>query len=202
MIEQGSAAWMAARIGRVTASRIADVIAKTKTGYSASRQNYMAELAIERLTGVKAEGYTNDAMKWGVEHEADARSMYEFMSGNSVEQCGFIDHETLTSGASPDGLVGDDGLLEIKCPNSATHIEYLLSGEVPSRYKPQMTWQMICAKRKWCDFVSFDPRMPGNLQYFCKRYEFDSGYAAELVSEVAAFLKDLDALVEKLRALQ
>lgn len=202
MITQGSPEWFAQRCGKVTASRIADVIAKTKTGYSASRQNYMAELAIERLTGVKAEGYTNDAMKWGVEHEADARSMYEFMSGNSVEQCGFIDHETLTSGASPDGLVGDDGLLEIKCPNSATHIEYLLSGEVPSKYKPQMTWQMICAKRKWCDFVSFDPRMPGNLQYFCKRYEFDSGYAAEIVSEVTAFLKDLDALVEKLRALQ
>lgn len=202
MIEQGSPEWFAQRCGKVTASRIADVIAKTKTGYSASRQNYMSELAIERLTGVKAEGYTSDAMKWGVEHEADARSMYEFMSGNTAEQCGFIDHETLTSGSSPDGLIGDDGLIEIKCPNSATHIEYLLSGEVPNKYKPQMTWQMICTKRVWCDFVSFDPRMPGNLQYFCKRYEIDTGYANEIFSEVKSFLTDLDVLVEKLRAIQ
>lgn len=199
---QGSAEWKAVRLGRVTASRVADVIAKTKSGYSASRANYQAELICERLTGNAADGFTNAAMQWGTEKEPDARAAYEFIAGVSVEQVGFIHHPTIDmSGASPDGLVGANGSLEIKCPSSATHIETLLSGTVAGKYLTQMQWQMACdPAREWCDFVSFDPRLPAEMQIFIKRIERDAAVIADLEKEVRAFLAELGAKIEVLTA--
>ena len=166
-MEQQTQEWFEARLGKVTASRVADVIAKTKTGYSASRDNYMAQLICERLTGQKGESFTNAAMEHGTQTEPLARSAYENARNLLVKEVGFINHPRIEmSGASPDGLVGEDGLVEIKCPNTATHIETLLSGKVPTKYITQMQWQMLCCQRKWCDFVSFDNRLPEHLQLF------------------------------------
>jgi len=201
-IEQGTPEWFAARLGKATGSRIADIIAKTKTGYSTSRANYAAQLVCERLTGKVAESFTNAAMQWGTETEPLARAAYEVKTGEMVDQVGFVDHPSIeNSGASPDGLVGLFGMLEIKCPNTATHIETLLSQQVPTKYITQMQWQMACAGRQWCDFVSFDPRMPENLQLFIKRVEYDPPYVAMLEKEVIQFLMDVEANVNQLRKL-
>jgi len=201
-IEQKSPEWFAIRCGKATGSRIADIVAKTKTGYGASRANYAAQLVAERLTGKPAESFSNAAMQWGTDTEPMAREAYEMSRGGYVEEVGFLIHPSIPmTGASPDGLIGEDGMLEIKCPNTATHIEYLLGKVVPNKYKPQMTWQMLCAGRKWCDFVSFDPRMPERHQLFCVRYEFDHPYAAELETEVEKFLDEVAETVAKLEAL-
>jgi len=201
-IIQGSEEWLAIRVGKVTASRVADVIARTKTGWGASRVNYMAELIAERLTGEPAEKFTNAAMKWGTENEPDARIAYEFRTDSEVVQVGFIPHPTISmTGASPDGLVGDDGLVEIKCPNTATHIDTLISQTVPGKYVTQMLWQMACTGRQWCDFVSFDPRMPEHMRLFVKRVPRDDARIAELERDVADFLAELDGKVAELTAL-
>ncbi|CAN7305118.1 YqaJ viral recombinase family protein [Phenylobacterium sp. LjRoot164] len=202
-IIQGTPEWLAARVGKVTASRVADVTARTKTGWGASRANYMAELVAERLTGAHAERFTNAAMQWGTDKEPDARAAYVFMRDLDVIEVGFVAHPTIEqSGASPDGLVGADGLVEIKCPNTATHIETLLSQSVPEKYVTQMQWQMACTGRAWCDFVSFDPRMPeGRLRMFVQRVERDDSLIATLEGDVASFLAELDAKVASLRAL-
>ena len=202
-IIQGTDAWFEARLGRVTASRVADVIAKTKSGYSASRDNYMAQLICERLTGQKGESFTNAAMQWGTETEPLARSAYEAYADVMVEEVGFVQHPKIDmAGASPDGLVGLFGMLEIKCPNTATHIDTLLTQTVPTKYITQMQWQMRCCERQWCDFVSFDPRLPQELQLFVKRVEFDASYVAMLEEEVNLFLKELDSKVNKLTNLK
>ncbi len=202
MIEQGTPEWHAQRLGKATASRIADIIAKTKTGPSAMRANYLAELVAERLTGVAAEKYTNGAMEWGTEKEAEARSVYEACIGIAVQSAGFVDHPQIAmSGASPDGYVGDDGLVEVKCPNTATHIDTLLGKTVPGKYVTQMQWQMACTGRKWCDFVSYDPRMPEALRLFVKRVERDDALIAELEAEVMKFLWEVAAKVAALEAL-
>lgn len=196
---QGTQEWKQMRAGKVTASRIADIIAKTKSGYSTSRANYMTELVIERF-GVISEGYTNAAMQHGTETEPLARIEYENRNLVSVEQADFIPHHSIAmAGMSPDGLVGDDGLIEIKCPNSTTHFEYLLAGVVPEKYKAQMSWQMACSGRKWCDFISYDPRCPEGLQYFEIRYERDDDYIAMLESEVKQFLLEVDAKYKQLK---
>lgn len=201
-MEQRSDEWFAARCGKATGSRIADIVAKTKSGYSASRANYMAQLVVERMTGKVAESFSNAAMDWGTEQEPYARAAYEAHSGVLVDEVGMVDHPTVEmSGASPDGLVGDDGLVEIKCPTTATHIETLMEKAAPKKYIDQMQWQMACTGRKWCDFVSFDPRMPQGLQLFVKRVERDDEYIAELESEVAAFLQEVSDKVEKLKSL-
>ena len=198
---QGTPEWIAERCGKVTASRIADLMAKTKTGYGASRSNYMAELVAERLTGQPADRFTNDAMRWGTEQEPKARSDYEFMTDVTVETCGFIPHPTIPdSGASPDGLVGDYGLVEIKCPNTATHIETLLSGSVPDKYVKQMHFQMACTGRLWCDFVSFDPRLPPSMQLFVQRVPCRADLVADMEAEVRAFLAELSAKVAALQS--
>ena len=202
-LEQGSAAWFAARMGKVTASRIADVIAKTKSGYSTSRENYCVELALERLTGNRLESFSNDAMKWGTETEPLARAAYEAKTGAIVDEVGMVPHPTIElTGASPDGLIDADGLLEIKCPNSATHAKTLLSKKPDGKYITQMTWQMICTGRKWCDFVSFDPRFPEHLQLFVTRIDRDHEKCAELEIEVVAFLAEVDAMVNKLLSMK
>jgi len=202
-MEQRTEEWFAARMGKVTASRVADVIAKTKTGYSTSRENYLAQLVCEVLTGKPAESFTNAAMQWGVDQEPLARAAYESHQNVLVDEVGFLVHPTIwESGASPDGLVGDFGMVEIKCPNTATHIDTLLTQTVSGKYNTQMQWQMACAGRHWCDFVSFDPRMPTDLQLFVKRVEYDPPYVAMLEKEVMSFLNDLDSKVKQLNELK
>lgn len=201
MIVQGTPEWFAARCGKVTASRVADVIAKTKTGYSASRANYMAELIAERLTGETAPSFSNAAMQWGTDTEPKARAAYSFIADVDVEEVGFIEHPSLgMAGASPDGLVGDVGLVEIKCPNTATHLDTLLGQSVPAKYVTQMQWQMACTGRAWCDFASYDPRLPEPMQLFVQRVHADRDEIARLEAEVSSFLAELDGKVTALRA--
>ena len=199
---QGSPEWMAARVGKASASRIADVMAKTKSGYSTSRANYAAELVAERLTGAKAEKFTSSAMAHGTEQEPAARTMYEFMRDVTVKEVGVVLHDRIEMAcASPDGLVGDDGLIEIKCPLTATHIETLLGGPIDGKYMKQMQFQMACTGRLWCDFVSFDPRMSGDMQIHIQRVPRDGVMIVEIEREVSAFLSEVDATVAKLIAM-
>lgn len=200
MIIQGSPEWHAARVGKITASRVVDVMARTKAGWGASRANYAAELIAERLTGNAAASFTNDAMRWGTDQEPYAREAYARKFGVDVFEIGFVDHpEVAMSGASPDGLIGDDGLVEIKCPNTATHLDTLLSGSVPGKYITQMQWQMACTGRDWCDFASFDPRLPLNMQLFVQRVPRDVGLILDLETEVSAFHDEIEAKLSELR---
>jgi len=202
-MEQRTDEWFAARLGKVTGSRVSDVMSKTKSGYSATRANYMAQLICERLTGVKVESFTSAAMEWGVEQEPFAIAAYEAMHGVFVEAVGFVEHPTIAlAGASPDGFVAPDGLIEIKCPNSATHIDTLLNGDVDGKYIKQMQWQMACTGRQWCDFVSFDPRLPGNLQLFVKRIPRDEAAINAMEMEVTKFLAELATKVQQLEKLR
>ena len=163
----------------------------------------MAQLVVERMTGQPQESYTNAAMQWGIDHEAEARSTYEFMSGNIAVPAEFVRHpEIEMSGASPDGLIADDGLTEIKCPNTATHIETLLSQSVEDKYIVQMQWQMECSVRQWCDYVSYDPRMPPELSLFVKRIKRDQGRIDDIRKEVLVFLDELSGMVAKLNQLK
>lgn len=199
-MEQRSPEWYEARAGQVTASRVADIVAKTKTGYSTSRANYMAELICERLTGTQGDSYVSPAMLWGIETEPKARAAYEGTVGALVIETGFVPHNSiLMAGASPDGLIGDDGLVEIKCPITATHIDTLLGQSVPGRYVTQMQWQMACTGRKWCDFVSYDPRMPEKMQLFIKRIDRDNAAIAELEREVVNFINELESKITQLK---
>jgi len=195
-MEQGSQEWFAARLGRVTASKVADVMTKTKSGYGAGRKNYMMELLCQRLTGTREESYTNAAMQRGTDLEPIARGRYEIENDILVDEIGLVSHRSIDNfAASPDGLVGDEGLLEIKCPNTATHITFLQTKKIPDKYQTQMTVQMICTERSWCDYVSFDDRLPERLQYRCARFEFDEERAKEITTEVELFLKELDELI-------
>ena len=197
-MEQRTDDWFTARLGKVTASRVADVIAKTKTGYGAGRANYMADLVVERLSGKKAQGFTNAAMEWGTEQEPHARAAYSAKTGIMVEEVGFIDHPTVAmSGASPDGFA-EEGLIEVKCPNTATHLEYVLAELPPLKYFTQMQWQMACTGRPFCDFVSFDPRLPERLQLLVVRIPRDDDYIKMLEQEVTVFLQELDDKLNKL----
>ena len=199
MSVQGSPEWLLERCGKVTASRIADVMAKTKSGYGASRETYAAQLIAERLTGCVAASFTNAAMQHGTETEPEARRAYEFMVDCDVEQVGFVPHPTIPmAGASPDGLVGTDGLVEIKCPTTSTHIDTLLSGSVPGKYVKQMHFQMMCCERQWCDVASYDPRLPERMRLFVKRVERDEALITEIEAEVTAFLAEVDAKVAQL----
>jgi putative phage-type endonuclease len=198
-IIQGSPEWHAIRCGKVTASRVADVIAKTKTGWGASRANYMAELIAERLTGTVANGYSNAAMQWGTDQEPEARRAYSFYADVDVQEIGFVPHPLIDyTGCSPDGLVGEDGLVEIKCPSTATHIETLLDGTVPAKYVTQMQWQLACTVRDWCDFVSYDPRLPEDMRLFVRRVHRDDKMIEELRDAVIGFLVEVDAKVKSL----
>lgn len=201
-IEQGTEEWFRVRCGKVTASRVADVVAKTKSGWGASRTNYMAQLTAERLTSTVADSYTNAAMQWGTETEPFAREAYEMKTGLLVEETGFVVHPCISeSGASPDGLVETCGLIEIKCPNTATHIQTLLNQKVDRKYLLQMQWQMACTEADWCDFVSFDPRMPPELQLWVQRVERDQDQITELEEQIEAFLAELASQVERLQEL-
>lgn len=193
-MEQRTDDWFAARCGRITASRLADVMAKTKSGYSASRKNYMMELICQRLTGKCEPGFTSGSMMRGTELEPLAREMYVLNQFDAeVTEVGFIPHPAIEwFGASPDGLVNDDGLIEIKCPNTATHIETMRTGKPKREYILQMHAQMMCTGRNWCDFVSFDNRLPEDLSYFETRIHMDAALVQEIESEISDFLSDLD----------
>lgn len=191
---QGSAEWVAARLGKLTASRLADALARTKTGWGASRANLMADLLVERLTGEPTDRFVNAAMQWGTDTEPQACDAYAFRTDADLTECGFVDHPTIPmSGASPDRLVGADGFLEVKCPLTATHLDTVLTGHVPGRYLTQIGWQMACTGRAWCDYISFDPRLPGNMRMFVKRVRRDDLAIAELEREARIFLAELDA---------
>ena len=202
-MDQRTDDWFTARLGKVTASRIADVVAKTKTGVSASRANYMAQLIVERMTGKPTESYSNSAMQWGTDTEPLARAAYEMATDYMVDEVGFVEHESLSMcGASPDGLVGEKGLIEIKCPNTSTHIETLINGTIDNKYMLQMQWQMACTDREWCDFVSFDPRMPEPLQLKIIRVNFNEPLVTDLENQVEQFLNEVQEKVEFLNNLK
>jgi putative phage-type endonuclease len=198
---QGSDAWHEMRLGKVTASRVADVVCRTKVGWGAGRGNYLAELVCERLTGRRTEGFTSDAMARGSETEPQARAAYEFHTDCDVEQVAFVEHPSIPmAGCSPDGLVGTDGLLEIKCPSSKVHIATLLGGEPDGRYFKQVQWQMACTGRRWADLASFDPRLPPEMQLSVTRINRDENLIKELQYEVVLFLKEVEETVDELRA--
>lgn len=202
MDEQRTDEWFAARLGKVTASRVADLMATTKSGYAASRDNLMAQLVVERLTGQQQDGYTSASMQWGTEQEPFARAAYEIATGQMVDECGFVPHPTIVNaGASPDGLVGTDGLVEIKCPNTAGMIDALLTQTVPGKYNAQMQMQMACTGRAWCDYAVFDPRMPAKAQLFIKRVPRDPVFIQKMEAEIVKFLGELDAKVNQLKEL-
>lgn len=203
MIEQNTPEWFAARAGRVTASRIEAVMAKGQSGKpSATRANYMAQLIAERLTGVVEEGFKSKEMIRGQEVEPDARAAYAFMRDAELTPGGFVEHPSIPmAGASPDSFVDEDGLLEAKCPNTATHLDTLLGGSIDGGYLKQMQFQMACTGRKWVDFVSFDPRLPPNLQLHIRRIHRDQDFIHRMETEVRMFLADLEAKLVALKAL-
>lgn len=198
--EQGSPEWHAARCGRVTASRVADIVRKTKSGVSASRNTYLGELVAERLSGAQSEGFKSKAMDHGNETEALACQFYGFMHDCDPVKIGFVIHPAIgMAGASPDRMIGE-GLLEIKCPNSATHIATLCGAPIDADYIKQMQWQMACTGRAWTDFASFDPRMPGDMQLHVRRVQRDDVMISALEKEVVTFLAEVDATISSLLA--
>jgi putative phage-type endonuclease len=198
-MEQGTTEWLAARAGLVTASRISDVMAQIKSGEAASRKDYRAQLVAERISGNPTTSFINAAMQWGTDNEPFARAAYELKFDVMVDQVALIRHPDIVfSGASPDGLVDGDGLVEIKCPNTATHIKYCLAGKSPADYQNQMLWQMECTGRKWCDFVSYDPRMPEDMQMFVVRFDRDQERIDKIKEEVIKFLGEVEAEIEAL----
>ena len=206
MIEQRTEEWFQQRLGKVTASRISDVIAKTKTGVSTSRQNYLIQLVSERLTGKKGDSFVNQAMLDGIERESLARQLYMQTRGVSVTEVGFFDHPIIkNSGASPDGAVNAEedgkyaGLIEVKSPIETTHTNTLMSKSVPSKYIPQMQWQLACTGAKWVDFISYNPNFPDTMQLFVARVERDNDYIAELEAEVIKFLDEVEQTILKLK---
>lgn len=200
-MDQRTEEWSQARLGKVTASRLADVLATIKTGEAAARANYRIELVAERLTGLRSPCFTSTAMQWGIDNERAAVAAYELETGRIVSDVGFIVHPEITdSGASPDGLVGDDGLIEIKCPETKTHVHMLLHKKVPAQYIPQIQWQLACTCRAWVDFVSFDPRMPDYLMLEIVRVERDQTLIDQYATEIKKFLDEVYETVAKLNA--
>jgi len=201
-MEQRSDEWFQHRIGRVTASRIADIMAMTKSGPGAARANYAAEIVAERLTGEQGgSGFSNAAMQWGTDQEPLARMAYEFSRDVEVVEVGFIDYPHIDmAGCSPDGLVGDTGMVEIKCPNTATHLRTIDTDKIEGKYLKQMQFQLACSGRSWCDFVSFDPRLPGNMQLYVQRVPRDTAMIKEIETEVRSFIREVDLTVERMRA--
>jgi putative phage-type endonuclease len=197
-MEQDTTAWLQDRVGMITASRIKDMMAQTKSGPSASRKNLAAALMLERVTGVAADSYTNAAMEWGVTNEPLARLAYSLHTGQDVEEVGFIHPTIARSGASPDGLVTLEGMVEIKCGNTATHVAWAIAGVVPPEHVPQMQWQMACCNRGWNDFVSFDPRMPEGQQLFIRTLYRDNDYIAKLEQEVVKFDAEIEQMIADL----
>lgn len=202
-IVQGTAEWHQLRLGKISASRINDMLAKTKSGWSATRENYKYDLAVERLTGQKTESFSSPAMQWGTENEPLARGAYTVAKNVFVTEIAWVNHFSVkNSGCSPDGLVDDGkGLVEIKCPMTKTHIKWMIDGVPPKEHINQMMWQMAVTGRHYCDFVSFDPRLPDDLQLFVVRLNRDDEYIEMLTDEVAKFEEEVTMLVTKLKGI-
>lgn len=195
---QRDAAWFQARVGLATASRFKDILARTKSGPAAARRNYLVELATERMTKQVTQSFVSAAMNWGVEQETPAKVVYAQQMDVEIDEVGFCRHDTMEAGASPDGLVDWDGLIEVKCPfQSSVHIQTWLEG-MPSEHLAQVQGQLWITSRQWCDFVSFDSRMPEDLQLYVQRIERDDAYIASLQQQVADFLGEVDGLVATL----
>jgi len=194
--EQRTEEWFENRLGKATASNFNDIMSTIKTGYSASRKNYRAKLVIERLTNERQDTYKSAEMQWGIDNEPTARLAYEAETGDVVTDAPFVQHTLLEAGASPDGYINDDGVLEIKCPNSATHIETLASKKIPRQYIAQVQGQMWITGRKYAKFVSFDPRMPINAQMIIIDVPLDDAYIERLEKEVVSFLEEVEAETE------
>lgn len=200
ILQSDREAWLAARVGCLSASKMGDMLARTQKGWGASRANYAAQLVCERLTGEATESYTNAAMQWGVDKEPEARAAYDFRIDQRSSPAAWVRHPSLDwSGASPDGFVGDDGLVEFKCPNTATHIDTLMGVPVAEKYRWQMQWQMACTGRQWCDFVSYDPRLPENMRFYLRRFDRDAEVVAMLEREAAVFLREIEDTVGALQ---
>ena len=199
--EQGTELWRQIRAGKVTASRMNDVLATIKTGEAATRRNYRSQVLSEMMSGQPCEnGYVSEAMKFGSEQEPFARAAYEIARDVTVDQVGFVIHPTIEfGGCSPDGLVGTEGMIQVKVPNTATHIDYILAGEVPSDYKNQMLFEMACAGRQWSDFVSYDPRLPAHFQLFVRRFPRDDKRIVEIEAAVVQFLSEVNETITKLK---
>ena len=202
IVEQGSDEWHRQRLGKVTGSRVADATAKTKTGWGAARGHYAIQLCAERLTGQWTDGYTTAAMQWGIDVEPHARAAYTAFTGWEVDRFSFVDHPTIEySGYSPDGFVLEDGLVEVKCPLTATHIRSLLGEAIDPDYIKQMQWGMACTGRQWCDFVSFDPRLPQELQLSIQRVDRDDAVIKQLEDDIRTFLLEVDAKMAVLKSI-
>lgn len=196
---QRSPEWFQARCGSLGASSVHEAIAKTKTGWSSSRANCEARLIVERITGIPQETYVNAAMQHGIDTEEQARAYYSFMTDNEVDEVGLIKHPRIAwTHASPDGLIGDEGLLELKCPQPAAHLAVLTGEPIPSKYLTQINWQMACTGRQWADFVSYSPAFPENMRMFSKRIARDDKAIGSLERQVEEFLAELDAKIEAL----
>jgi putative phage-type endonuclease len=201
-MEQRTDEWFKARLGKVTASKISDVLAKIRSGEAAVRRNYKMQLATERLTGQKTDSYINQAMQDGIDREDTAREIFEIVRDIKVEQVGFIDHPTIKmSGASPDGLLPDNGVLEIKCPVETTHTTNLLERKLPTRYTSQVQWQMACTGAEYANFVSYNPNFEPKLQLIYVEVERDKEYIEMLEEEVSTFLTEVDDIINILREL-
>jgi putative phage-type endonuclease len=201
-MEQRTEAWHLARCGKVTGSRIADVVARTKSGYAASRENLKATLIVERLTQKPSETFTNAAMEWGTQQEPIARAAYAARTGQLVDEVGFINHPTIEwAGASPDGVIGN-ALVEFKCPNTATHLEYVLSKQIPQKYVYQMQFQMAVTGAESCDFVSFDPRLPERYQMLILPVKRDNTLILMLEDETRKFLMELETTLADLERIE
>jgi putative phage-type endonuclease len=200
-IEQGSEEWLSLRLGWITASRFKDVMSNGRSGApSKTRLSYMYQLAAEALTGDRVESFSSEYMEWGTKTEPQACAMYEFDSGVSVDHPAFIKWNAVNKiGISPDGLVNDDGGIEIKCPKTTTQIETFLSGKMPSCHKPQVQGSLWVTGREWWDFVSFDPRIDGDASYMCVRQYRDEKYISELEEKCLSFEAELIEMINKLR---
>lgn len=196
---QGSPEWFAVRCGCIGASSIADLLSTNKSGEAASRANLRTRLVVERLTGRPVETYTNAAMQWGIDTEAEARAAYEAATGVLVGEVGWVPHPSIAwAGCSPDGLVGEEGLVEIKCPQPATHLATLLARKPAAKYLPQVQWQMACTGRQWCDLVSYQPTFPEHLRLVVHRVERDVDYLITVEVEVVEMLREVEKIIEEL----
>lgn len=202
MIQQGTDEWRQQRLGLVTASRIADVMARNRGGFAATRQNYMMALITERLTGQPMQTYSNSAMEWGREKEGEARAAYAAKTGSIVDEVGFIRHQTLEAGASPDGYVGSDTIIEIKCPNSQTLIEWIESREIPQKYRLQIQFQLAVTGRDIAHFVGYDPRLPEHLRLLIIEEPRNNQMILEITAEVERFLYELNDKLSKLKEMR
>lgn len=199
-MQQQTSEWFESRLGKATASRISDIVGKLQSGkYTQKRQDYFNELVAERLTGQVTRRFVSVAMQHGIDTEAEARAFYEAQTGLVIEECGFVEHPTIPmSGASPDGLIEKDGLIEIKCPTTTTHIDFFLTKAIPEQYRLQMLWQLACTQRAWCDLVSYDPRLPDRYKMVVVRMQYDRSAAEALEVEVIRFLADIDQFMDRI----